>query len=332
MHIAIIGAGLAGVTCARRLQSLGHGVRVYEKNETAGGRMATRETELGGFDHGTQYFTAQSDAFRQQIGEWQRQQWVDAWNARLVTLENGKAKAAGLSGQRFVGVPGMGSLARRLAQGLPLRAEQRVRRIERFQDQWLLAVQSDTVAIDASAGPFDTVLVALPAGDAAPLLQAVPEFAHQARCAPLVPCWTLLLAFQDMLGIDYDGAWVQESRLSWIVRDSSKPGRRPGEHWVAHASPEWSSEHLEDDSERVREKLLRAFHEATDTHVQPVYAEVCLWRHAKSGNSLQSDCMWDPDLRIGACGDWFAAGLPDDGRVENAWLSGLALAEAIGPA
>jgi len=29
------------------------------------------------------------------------------------------------------------------------------------------------------------------------------------------------------------------------------------------------------------------------------------------------------------CGDWFAAGLDGSGRIENAYLSGLALAEAV---
>lgn len=49
--------------------------------------------------------------------------------------------------------------------------------------------------------------------------------------------------------------------------------RRPGEHWIGHASSAWSQEHLADDPERVKEKLLKAFHESTGVHVQPVYVE-----------------------------------------------------------
>jgi len=62
-HFAVIGAGMAGVACARTLVQAGHRVTVFEKSRGAGGRMATRETEFGTFDHGTQYFTVRNPLF-----------------------------------------------------------------------------------------------------------------------------------------------------------------------------------------------------------------------------------------------------------------------------
>lgn len=334
MHIAIIGAGLAGLTCARRLQEQGHSVIVYERNDEVGGRMGTRQTELGGFDHGAQYFTASSERFRKEIAAWRKAGWVMPWEGRLVSIENGVAKAAGRSAggakQRMVAVPGMAALAQHLAENVEVRTEQSVRRLERFGEQWLLAVQADTVPIDASAGPFDAVVVAVPSDLAVPLLQPVPPLAEQVGHEHLAPCWALIMGFEQSLELDYDGAWVQGSRLKWIARDASKPQRRPGEHWIGHASPEWSSEHLTDDPERVKEKLLKAFHEATGSQVQPVYAAVHGWRYAQATSTLPGDCLWDAASRIGVCGDWFAAGLDGSGRVENAYLSGVALAAAIG--
>ncbi len=337
MHIAIIGAGLAGLTCARQLQAQGNTVVVYEKNPDISGRMHTRQTELGGFDHGAQYFTASSDKFKKEVVAWRKAGWVVAWDGKLVALENGVAKkAAGhtaeRSKQRFVAVPGMSALGKQLAQGLDVRTEHSVRRIEQYgRNQWLLSVKTDTVPIEASAGPFDAVIVAAPSDHAAPLLQeAAPKFAKQAAKAGLSPCWSLILGFPESLGLGYDGAWVENSRLSWIAQDASKPQRRPGEHWVGHASTAWSIEHLEDDPERAKDKLLKAFHEATGSPVQPIYATAHRWRYAKATQPLEADCLWDRKLRIGACGDWFAAGLEGDGRVENAYLSGMALAESVG--
>jgi hypothetical protein len=334
MHIAVIGAGLAGLTCARQLQAQGHHVIVYEKSVDVGGRMSTRQTELGGFDYGAQYFTASSERFGAAAAAWRKAGWVQPWQGRLTVIDKGATKAmsrsAGPARQRLVAVPGMADLVRHLARDMDLRCEQTVRRVERHGDQWLLAVRSDTVPIDASAGPFDAVVVAIPADQAAPLLQPSMKIAEQVRRVHLASCWALLLGFQESLGLTYDGAWIQGGRLAWIARDTSKPQRRPGEHWVAHASPQWSVEHLEDDPERVKEKLIRAFHDVTGSKVQHVYADVHLWRYAQAMDTLPSDCLWDARIRIGACGDWFAAGLDGSGRIENAYLSGLALAEAIG--
>ena len=333
MHIAIVGAGLAGLICARQLQEQGNQVTVYEKKDEISGRMNTLQTELGGFDYGAQYFTARTAQFKKAITAWRKLKLVCPWDGKLVKLESGRIASADnddiVPRHRYVAVPGMNALAAELAQGLDIRSGQWVKRIESHQDQWLLKIASDAVPIEASAGPFDAVILAIPSEQASALLTVAPKLAAEAGRARYAPCWALMMAFQDSLGLDYDGAWVKSSRLSWIAHDSSKLERRPGEHWVAHAAGEWSLEHFEDDDERIKEKLLKAFHDATGTHVQPVFAAVHRWRYAQATVTISGDCLWDAVLRLGACGDWFEAGLDGSGRVENAFLSGMAMAEAL---
>lgn len=336
MNIAIIGAGLAGLTCASRLQSRGHVVTVYEKSRGVSGRMSTRLSELGGFDHGAQYFTVTSSAFKKEINRWRQNGWIELWAPRLATLAHGKSSKASkprkddpVRKERFVAVPGMHSLGKQLAATLDVRREQLATKIEAHGNQWLVRVQCETVPIEATAGPFDAVIIAVPADQAIPLLSITPALAERAEAARLAPCWTMMLAFEQPLDLPYDAAWVQESRLGWIARDTSKPQRRPGEHWIANATQAWSIEHLEDEPERAKEKLLRAFHEATGSEVQPVHVALQRWRFAQATTPLPEDCMWDAERRIGACGDWFAAGLSGAGRVENSWLSGAAAADRI---
>ncbi|MDP2312733.1 MAG: FAD-dependent oxidoreductase [Pseudomonadota bacterium] len=47
MHVAVVGAGISGLTCAYRLQQAGHEVEVFERDAEVGGRMAT--VDRGGF-------------------------------------------------------------------------------------------------------------------------------------------------------------------------------------------------------------------------------------------------------------------------------------------
>ncbi|WP_338849688.1 FAD-dependent oxidoreductase [Massilia sp. W12] len=330
MHLAIIGAGLAGLSAARAL-SASHRVTLIEKAENPAGRMATHETEFGGFDDGVQFFSASSEEFKREITQWKKEAWIDAWQARIVRLVNGRALTPARSAVRYVARPGMGALCANLAQGLPLATAQTVTGLQTWGNaKWLLAVQADTVAIPAHAGPFDAVILAMPPEQAAPLLHDVaPQLAAQAASVHLAPCFTLELAFAQALDLGYDGAFIEQSRLAFIAHDNSKPGHRPGERWVAHAALAWSQEHLQDDLPRVRDKLLKAFHEATGSQVQPVYAQALRWPFAQAVQPMAGDCLWDANLRIGLCGDWFAAGLEGEGRVENAWLSGRRLAQQI---
>jgi predicted NAD/FAD-dependent oxidoreductase len=49
-NIAIVGAGLAAISCARTLVQAGHRVTLFEKSKGVGGRMSTRRSPFGTFD------------------------------------------------------------------------------------------------------------------------------------------------------------------------------------------------------------------------------------------------------------------------------------------
>src|SRR5512139_2177903 len=73
-RVAVIGAGIAGATCARVLSLAGFAVHVVDKSRGAGGRLGTRRLEwrdtsgrqrTAALDHGSPGFTASGADFRQ---------------------------------------------------------------------------------------------------------------------------------------------------------------------------------------------------------------------------------------------------------------------------
>ena len=65
MHnIAVIGAGMAGCTLARRLIDAGRSVQVFDKGRAAGGRMATRAAGRLRFDHGAQFISVRGETLQ----------------------------------------------------------------------------------------------------------------------------------------------------------------------------------------------------------------------------------------------------------------------------
>ena len=71
LQVAVIGAGLSGLACARLLSEAGTRVRVFDKARGPGGRMATRRQGDLRFDHGAQYFTVRDPSFRRALEQWQ---------------------------------------------------------------------------------------------------------------------------------------------------------------------------------------------------------------------------------------------------------------------
>jgi predicted NAD/FAD-dependent oxidoreductase len=225
----------------------------------------------------------------------------------------------------------MATLATHLADGLDVRCEQRIRRLEALghdhPPRWTLkraADAGDPHSIEVTEGIFEAVVVATPPPLAMPLLEGCTQRFGELRAVSMEPCFALLLGFSAPLELDFDAAHVDGPRLAWIARDSAKPQRRPGEHWIAHATWAWSREHFDDDPEDVRAKLVKAFGEACGTPAQPIYSSVYRWTYSVAARPLPQPFLWESSERLGVCGDWCGGG-----RVESAWLSGRALGVAI---
>ena len=337
MRIAVVGAGVAGLACAGRLRDAGHAVTVFERGDRPGGRVATMRTEVGGFDHGAQYLTARDPTFVAEVARWHADGVVAPWPVDPRAIDAaGRARdgrSKGGTTVRWVGVPGMSTVADAMADGLDLRCGVMVDALEPDRSvngsgRWRLRHRRpDGAAVEADPS-FDAVVVAVPPDAAAALLAPLPALVAAAAIACVEPCWALMIGFAGPLDVEParigDAAFVDAGRLAWIAHDSGKPGRRAGERWTVHAQSAWSVEHFDDDPEDAKAKLLKAFHDATGSHAQPLYATVYRWRHALARASLSSGFLWDADRRVGVCGDWCRGY-----RVEDAWLSGRSLAATI---
>lgn len=319
LRIAVIGAGMAGLACAGALHRTGAAVTLFDKSRRAGGRLATRRVDGLMFDHGAQYATLRDPAF------------TDAVQAMAATGDAAPWPAAG--GGRWCGVPGMSALARHMErQGIgALQTGRHVAFLHREDDGWRVrhrdaaetrpGLVSDTGG--EVAGPFDRVAVALPAPQAAGLLQPH-AFAAEAVRTAMAPCWAMMLAFNEATPAP-DLLRPDDGPLRWIARDSSRPGRAATpECWVAHATPEWSRDHLEQPAEAVLALLQVAFAAATGIRATASYSAVHRWRYALAEAPLGTPALWDAAAGLGVCGDWCLGA-----RVEAAFLSGRALADLM---
>ncbi|MGV3608516.1 MAG: NAD(P)/FAD-dependent oxidoreductase [Planctomycetaceae bacterium] len=318
--IALIGAGISGLACASKLRAIGCEIMIFEKSRGVGGRIATRRGEEGlTFDHGAQYFTARDPQFLSAVESWQALGLVEKWQGQIVSLTRGTAEPLETETDRYVGVPGMTSFARHLSKGMAIAGETRVGSIRRSDGHW--EVMSDR---EVSLGHFDWVHSCAPPLQTGEIFRGHTSLTEKTDRVQMQPCWAILLELSQPSNIPYDGAFVQESPLSWIARNSSKPQRRTSpETWVLHASPEWSQENLEQPADEVKESLLAAFHEATG-HVTTGKATAHRWRYSRPATSLTESYLLDSANKLGACGDWC-----NGSRVEGAFLSGLALAEQL---
>lgn len=324
-RVAVIGAGIAGLSCARTLAAADLPVRVFEKSRGPGGRSATRRLRGLHFDHGAQYFTARDACFTAQVEDWLRRGVARAWDGQLVALDHGRVLAPEprrLEARRYVGAPGMSALGRDLARDLDLRLGVRIASLQRSGECWQPCDEGGT-----PLGDFDAVLVAAPAPQSEALLQSVPALCARLREVRMAPCQAALVAFEKpprlAEEVRFGGAFVNDSPLAWIARGASKPDRPDAECWTLHATPEWSLAELETAPERVVQELLGALEAALGEPLpEPVHRSAHRWRYALPTRPLEERSLYDAQTRTGACGDWCGGA-----RLEAAFLSGRDLAQ-----
>lgn len=317
--IAIIGAGLAGLSCAQALTAQGHSVHVFEKSRGVGGRMSTRSFEDWACDHGAQYFTATDPAFQRQVARWQAVGAAALWEAQMTSFDADGWQTIKPSEGRFVGTPSMTAPAKQLAKDLTIHFSTTIDQLLREGVVWKL--HSKEYGLNTSS--FDTVLLAIPSKQAEVLVQPHSQALYQyCQHAVMLPNWTLMVYAKAPLPLDFDAAFINQGMFSWLARSSSKPNRPSAEAWVAQATSEWSSAHAHLTKDEAAPLLVDGF--AALTGFRPELFQNHLWRFARLAQPNEAGPQLDQSLQLGLCGDWTTGQ-----KVEGAWLSGQALAQSI---
>lgn len=318
--IAIIGAGITGITLARQLQSSAK-VSVFEKSRGFGGRMATRRIGPYQFDHGAQFFTARSKQFKKLINDCVAEKQIQAWEPRVLTLDpENKPFRREWFEPHYVAVPGMNSLCKTLAQGLKVTLDTRVADIAVDERGWLLKDPAGE-----RLGHFDWVISTLPAPQADELLPNC--FAYKAVLseADFSPCFSLMLGFESAPKLNFDAAVVRNSPLGWVATNSSKQGRPSSFSLVVHSDNIWARTHLESNLAEVRQRMLEALgHLLGDAFLESEHSAIHRWKYAKAETSCEEKFLLDVSNKLAACGDWCGGN-----RVEDAFLSGLRLGDHL---
>lgn len=351
-RVAVVGAGIAGAACAHHLEKSGCTVTLFDKARGASGRISTRRTDRAHYDHGAQYFTAQSDAFIVQVSDWHQRGVVAQWHPRMANPD---------SQQWFVGSPDMPAIVRDLVKNIDLHVNARIERLERVEcignvDSsqpglgGAVIHASQPVISAAITNPFTwqlttdkgevfdnftDVVIAVPPAQAVPLVQpSASSMVGLLNSIEMLPCWTVMLSTTDLvttaLPIDAERV-VDHPTLAWWARNDSKPGRVQHEgqaDWVIQATAEWTLTHLNTDPADVIRLLCDAFwrHVGVQTLPQVQQSMAHRWLYSRRHLEPQSTkpSLWAANLRLGVCGDGLI-----HSRVESAYCSGIHMAETV---
>ena len=326
--VLILGAGIAGLTAARELRASGKEVILLEKSRGLSGRAATRRWDHRPVDHGAQFFTARSPAFRAQVEQWLTDNVCFTWAQGFHRHSAGTLiPPARDKHPRYACLNGMSSLGHDLAGPDPtwVLRETPVTTLEARERLWTAR------SADGRSFSAPTLILTPPPAQSAALLQdAAPVAADALLACQMSPCLALAVRYPrrplPWLGIQA----LEHPVISWIGHDSSK---RPSLHrdstiLTIHASTASSERHFQADHQNIANLLLGAASEITGEDLSsPESFFLQRWRYAlgqRGDNPPLLVRYWDVPAPLVLAGDAIAGG-----KIEGAWLSGKAAAQAV---
>lgn len=321
--VLVVGAGIAGLMAARRLEAAGKTVVVVDREERVGGRIVTEHVAGGWADTGAQFFTVRDAEFGQFVAEWLAEGlvfvWSTGWSDGSLLLPTHDAYP------RYAAREGLTAVPRYLAQDLTIHKSVNIESVMPAANGWI-AVSDSGVAYQCQA-----LILTPPAPLSLALLRAGQvELAAADRAAleaiTYGPCITAVCHVEGTIDLPEPGALQRPDHpISWIA-DNRRKGTAPDVCLVSlHVNPTYSRLWwLSPEAELVgalRRELRPLL--AADATINEI--SLHRWPYALPTTLYPHKTLRAADLPpLAFAGDAFAGP-----RVEGAALSGLAAAQAI---
>jgi renalase len=340
MTIAIIGAGIAGLTAGSILAKAGHHVTVFEKSRGFGGRLATRYSGTDDrlrMDHGLSYLPAGGVEFQRFMEDLVGDGILTEWTDHLALHDGSTLYPEHPAMERsplYAAPGGLNTLGRHLGRHVDVVFEKKVGGITLVAPKRAVKPSWVVNFADGSVFEAEAVIVAVPATQAEAIVQTsqdewgVRYLIRKLSDVGYASGYTLLAGYGGRAKPEWNGIVCQNSLISLLIHESGKRPDLDETVLVAHSTPEFAASQFGQDPELVANAMIQALAPiAGDWAAFPKWRQVHFWRYLTPLTPM-SDLsyleMEQTDAKLALIGDYFGAGHP----VEAAYLSGKRLAEA----
>lgn len=310
--IAIIGAGLAGLSAAKHLRQHDPSAQIhlFDKGRHPGGRMYTRTTQDGlDFEHGLQHIPAPTTAPQD-----------DADAQLLDWLQRGLLTPQPQTPHQLIATRAWRALAQDLlAQAAPNTHHQNT------QITHLSQPSPHAWQLHTAQGPiptrFDALIITAPAPQSAKLIAPhLPALADQINTHAMTPRWVIMAQLNAPLHLP---TLTDHPIIEHATREDLKPHRLPcppqHERWTFITTSAFSQTHLEASPEHIEATILTALQPHS-----PTYLKAHRWRYAFASSPAQP-LPQDPSTHLFLAGDW----THPKTNFHGAYLSGILAAQAL---
>jgi predicted NAD/FAD-dependent oxidoreductase len=338
MIIAVIGAGISGLTAGSLLAKAGHHVTVFEKSKGFGGRLSTRyagDAHDVKLDHGAPFLPAGGEEYTAWLDSMIQAGVLAAWTDSVAFHDGSQfySEHPNRERERMVIAPkGMNSLGQYLGRYVDVVRNKKVGGItlvapgHKRKRSWVVNFD------DSSVFEADAVIVATPGPQAQGIIQTSQDewgikfLIRQLSDVVYESAYTLMAGYGDRAQPDWKAIACQNDILSFVSNERSKRPDSPETTLVVQSTSDFAQAMANAEPEEVQKAMVNALSNVAGSWSGfPLWTQSHFWRYYRCVAPIEGMSFLEleqSNAPLAVVGDYIGGT-----TVESAYLSGKRLAE-----
>ena len=312
--IAVIGAGITGITLANLLQKK-FNLTVFEKSRGVGGRMATRRAEPYQFNHGAQYFKIENKEFKDFLQPLILNKIIKPLEANQIEILNKEVikRTKIYNKQYFTAESKMNSVVKYLVNNnFSIKLLCKIEKTIKKNDKWFI-IDSENL----SYGPYDWLFITIPSNQAIEILNNDFKFLDIIKKLKMRSCFSLMLGFDKIKEFDFDTALFLEEDIQWLSISKKILEKKEYYNLLINSSYNFAEQNINGSKDKISDYLIKQVSDILKCELNNYkHKALHFWKYAMSEKNNNLGSLLDENLKVIVCGDWCM-----NGKVEGGFLS-----------
>ena len=308
----VIGSGISGATIANLL-SKKYSVDVYDKARGPGGRSNHKRLDkLRGFDHGTQYISPKSSAFKKFTKKLIDKKVLKVWGGEHKFLS--VTKKENKNHLKIIGRKGNNDLSKHLLKNIKCYFGKELKKINYQNRIWKLIFNNGDIK------NYENLILTCPFPQLQKLSKKYISHKFINNKIKMDANITVMIEIKKT-NINFSSFLFNDKILGWAGKENSKNRFKSNtDLWTLQSTFNWANKKINNNKENknLNSKILinKFFQLVGIKKTKVLFSLNHGWKYSSNGKPLKIKSYWNSRLNLGVCADWF-----NGPRLESGWIS-----------
>jgi len=308
----IIGSGISGATIANLL-SKKHSVDLFDKARGPGGRSSFKRLDKAkGFDHGTQYISPKSAAFKKFIKGLIKKKVLKNWGGKHLFLH--KVKKEKKNHTKVIGSRGNNDISKYLLKNINCHFQNELKKVEYKKNKWILSFAN------GQKKTYEKVILTCPFPQLSKLTKKFIQSPFMKKKIKMDANITVMIAIKKT-NKNISSYFFNNKVLGWAAKENSKKRFKSNQDlWTLQSTYDWANKKINKNRENLESNskiLIDHFFKLTKIKKTKILFSLNHgWKFSSNSKPLNIKSYWNSSLGLGVCADWFVGP-----RLESGWIS-----------